>query len=201
MDLDAGNHCIERCRLGVEQADRRGADQHQMPCDHAGLHRAIEHVGCRDIDAGIALGEMHPDPSFAVGGNLQTLDRNALDAGAVGFDQDRVGAGDGAQHLEAQRRHDYALRLHHHGHAAHETVALLTDREQAASHGGLFQQVDIPDQSGKRQHERLRIAAEHGQSRQGQRLVEFRNDIGQAGLAKHHAPAPDGVGQHLIVAG
>jgi hypothetical protein len=36
MDLDAGDHGVERRRLGIEQADRRGADQHQMPRDHAG---------------------------------------------------------------------------------------------------------------------------------------------------------------------
>ncbi len=66
------------------------------------------------------------------------------------------------QHLEGQRRHDVALRHHHHRHAPHDAVALGANAEQAAPGGGFFQHRDVSQQTREIEQERLRIAAERG---------------------------------------
>ena len=53
---------------------------------------------------------------------------------------------------------------------------------------------------GKSIHEGLRLLAEHRQPGHRQRLVERGENVGQAGLAEHHARVPDGVGEDLVVA-
>ena len=51
------------------------------------------------------------------------------------------------KHLECQRRHGLALRLHDHRHAPHDAVALGLDREQAAPGGGMLQHRHVAQQA------------------------------------------------------
>ncbi len=144
--------------------------------------------------------KMNPELAVAIGRNLETLDADALDAGLIGFDENRVGAGRDPQHFEAQRRHGRALGQHHHRHAADNAIAFGPDREQAPPRSRGFEKWNIPEQTRPLQHERLRLLAEHGEARQRQRLVEFRLDLRKSGFAEHHARTPHGVGEDLIVA-
>ena len=143
---------------------------------------------------------MNPELTVAVGRDLEPLDGETLDAGLVGSDENRVGAGRDPQHLETQRRHGRTLRLHHHRHAPDDAVALGPDREQAAPGSRLFQDVHVAQQTREIEQERLRLLAEHRQPRQRKRLVEFRNNVRQPGFAHHHARAPNRVREKLIVA-
>ena len=107
------------------------------------------------------------------------------DAGLVGLNQDGAGAAGNAQHLETERRHDDALRLHDHRHAANDTVTFGLDGEQAASGGSLLEHIDVAQQTGELEHEGQRILAQRCEARYRQVLVE-RMEIGTAGLAEHH---------------
>ena len=57
------------------------------------------------------------------------------------------------QHLEGQRRHDIALRLHHHRHAPHDAVTLGANAEQAAPGGGVFENRNVPQQPREAVHD------------------------------------------------
>ena len=59
--------------------------------------------------------EMHPELAVAVGRHIEAAHTDALDAGLVGFDQNRVRLARDAQQLERQRRHGDVLRLHDQG--------------------------------------------------------------------------------------
>ena len=144
--------------------------------------------------------KMNPELAVAIGRDLETLDADTLDAGLVGLDEDRVGAGYHPQHFETQGRHGRALGLHDHRHPPDNTAAFGLDREQAAPGGRLFQHLDVAQQAGKIQHERLRFLAQHGEARHRQRLVELGQHIGKSGFAEHHARAPHRIGEDLIVA-
>ena len=145
---------------------------------------------------------MNPEPGEIVGRNLQpqALQDEAVDAGLVGLDHDGAGAAENPQDLEAQRRHAHVLGIHDHRHAAHDTVALGHDGEQAASGGGVFQHLHIAQQPAELEDEGIRVLAEHGETGDRQILVEVGVDVMAAGFAEHHARALDGVGEDAVVA-
>ncbi len=143
---------------------------------------------------------MNPKLAIAVGRNLETLDADAHDPGPVGLDEDRVGAGDYAQHFETQERHGFALRLQDHGDPPDNAVALGIDREQAAAAGRLFQDRRIAQQARKLDHEALRVFTQHCQPRRRKRLVQFPHHRGKPGFAQHHAGMPHRIREDLIIA-
>ena len=104
------------------------------------------------------------------------------------------------QHLEAQRRHALALRIHDHRHAPHDAVALGYDGEQATPGSRLFQHLDVTQQPRELENKRVRIFAEHGKSGNRQFLVEVRVDRKPPGFAEHHPRLADGVGENPVVA-
>ena len=83
MDLDAGHGARHRRGLDVVEADRRGADQHQLAGDHVGRDVLLQHVDRGDIDRGVVAGIVNPELAVMVGRNLKALDAEALDAGLV----------------------------------------------------------------------------------------------------------------------
>ena len=174
MNLHAGHGARHRRGLDVVEADRRGADQHQLAGDHVGRDVFLQHVDRGDVDRGIVAGIVNPELAVMVGRNLDALEAEALDAGLFGLDQDGAGAGGDAQHLECQRGHGLALRLHDHRHPPHDAVAFGPDREQAAPGGGMLQHRHVAQQAGKIEHEALRLLAQHRKTRDRQRLVERR---------------------------
>ncbi len=143
---------------------------------------------------------MNPKLAVAIGRNLEAFDGDALDAGFFRFDEDGVGAGCDPQYLETQGRHGCALRQHHHRYPPDNSVALGLDREQATPGSRFFKNMNVAQQSGKIEQERLGRLAEHRQPRHRKRVVEFRKDIGQSGFAQHHAGVPHRIGKNLIVA-
>ena len=200
MDLDPGHGARNRRGLDVVEADRRGADQHQLAGDHVGRDVLLQHIDRGDIDRGIVAGIVNPELTVMVGRNLKALDADALDAGRFGLDQDGPRSGGDAQHLECQRRHGLALRLHDHRHAPDDAVALGPDREQAAPGGGMLQHRHVAQQAREIEHEALRLLAQHREPGDRQRLVEGRDFLRQAGFAEHDAGRLDGVGEDLVVA-
>jgi hypothetical protein len=200
MDFHAGHGALDRCGLDVVEADRRGADQHQLAGDHVGRDVLLQHIERGDVDRGIVAGIVDPELAIMVGRNLDALEAEALDAGLFGLDQDGAGPGGDPKHLERQGGHGLALRLHDHRHPPHDAVAFGLDREQAAPGGGMLQHRHVAQQAGELEHEALRFLAQHRQSRHRQRLVEGRDFLGQARLAEHDAGSLDGVGKDLVVA-
>ena len=200
VDFHAGHGARHRRGLDVVEADRRGADQHQLAGDHVGRDVLLQHVDRGNIDRGIVAGVVNPELAIMVGRNLNALDAEALDAGLLGLDQDRARPGGDAQHLERQRRHGLALRLHDHRHPPHDAVALGLDREQAAPGGGVLQHRHVAQQAGEIEHEALRLLAQHRKPGDRQRLVERGDFLRQPGFAEHDAGSLDGVGKDLVVA-
>ena len=200
MDLDPGHGARHRRGLDVVEADRRGADQHQLAGDHVGRDVFLQHIDRGDIDRGIVAGIVNPELAVMVGRNLKPLDADALDAGLFGLDQDGAGSGGDAQNLECQRGHGLALRLHDHRHPPDDAVALGPDREQATPRGGMLQHRHVAQQAREIEHEALRLLAQHREPGDRQRLVERRDFLRQAGFAEHDAGRLDGVGEDLVVA-
>ena len=145
--------------LRSQQSYRRRADQHELARDLFGRDAPLKHVGCRDIDRRIVGREMNPKLAVAVGRNLESFDGNALDTRLVGFDENGVGPGRHTQYLETQRGHGGALRLHDHRHSPNDAVALGLDRKQTPPGGRLLQNWRVAQQSGKLEHESLRVLA------------------------------------------
>ncbi|KTW14547.1 hypothetical protein SA9_12390 [Staphylococcus warneri] len=143
---------------------------------------------------------MDPELAVEVGRDRKARDAEALDAALVGLDQDGAGAAGHPQHFERQRRHGDALRDHHHRHPPDDAVALRPDREQAPPGGGLLEHRHVAQQSGKLEHELLRLLAEHCKPGDRQLFVEVGAHIGRAGFAEHHARVLDGVGQDAVIA-
>src|SRR6476619_3204596 len=104
---------------------------------------------------------MNPELTVVVGRNLYALDAEALDAAFLGLDQDRARTGRDPQHLECQRGHGLTLRLHDHRHAPYDAVAFGPDREQATPGGGMLEHRYVAQQTGKIEHEALRLFAQH----------------------------------------
>ena len=186
--------------LDVVEADRRRSDQHQLARKLFGRGGPREHIGRGDKNRAIMMRKVNPELAVAIGRDLETLDADALDAGLIGLDEDRVGAGRHPQHFEAQRRHGLALGQHQHRHPPDDAVAFLPDREQAPTGGGRFENRNVAQQTGPLEHEGLGFLAEHREARHRQRLVEFRLDFRKPGFAEHHARVPHDIGEELIVA-
>ena len=106
---------------------------------------------------------MNPELAVAVGRNLEARHGHALTPGVIGSDEQRAGAGHHPQHFQGQRRHDRALRLHDHRHAAHDAVAFDADGEQAAPAAGLLKDRHVAQQAGVIQKIGPRIVA-HGRN-------------------------------------
>ena len=143
---------------------------------------------------------MHPELAVVVGRDRKTLDCDAGNAGIGGFDENRVAAGGHPQHLETQRRHGHALRLHDNRHPSHDAVALDPDRQQTATAGGGFEHRRTAQQARKFQHEALRILAKHRKPGDGQLLVELGHDIRQSGFAEHHGRLAQRLRQDVVIA-
>ncbi len=143
---------------------------------------------------------MHPELAVAVGRNFESRHSHALDTGFVGFDKNGVGLGDDAQHLERQRRHQVALRLHDHRNAADDAVAFGADREQSAPRRRLLENGNVPEQSRKTQQKRPRIAAQCGEPGQRQLQFRLRDEFRQTGFTENRRRLTQDVGEHLIVA-
>ena len=118
-----------------------------LPAIISGATFFFQHIDRRNIDRRIVAGKMNPELAVVVGRNLKALDADALDAGLVGLDQDRVGAGGDPQHLELSDGMVCALRLHDHRHPPHDAVAFGLDREQAAPGGRLLQHRHVAQQA------------------------------------------------------
>ena len=202
MDLDAGHRRLDRRGLDVEEADRRGADEHQPAAKTVGRRAPVQHIGGRNVARRIVLVEMHPELAVAVGRQFKAGHRDRAHAGFVGANQDGAGAGDDAQHFQGQRRHQGILRVHDHRDAADDAVALGLDREQPAPGGRLLDRRNVAQQSGKRHQERARIGAEDGETGLQRRFgFAARRGRRRTGLADHDAAGLfDGVGQDLVVA-
>ena len=153
MDFHAGHGARNRRGLDVVEADRRRADEHQLAGDHVGRD-VLSSTLMAEHRSRHRCGRMDPELAIMVGRNLEALDADALDAGRLGRDQDRAGAGGHAQHLERQRRHGLALRQHDHRHPPHDAVALGLDREQAAPGGGCSSTGTLRSSPGKSNRKR-----------------------------------------------
>ena len=202
MDLDAGHRRLDRRGLDVEEAGRRGADEHESAVKTIGRRASVQHIGGRYIARRIVLIEMHPELAVAVGRHFKTGHRHRAHAGVVGANEDGAGAGDDAQHFQGQRRHQGILRVHDDRDAANDAVALGFDREQPAPGGRLLDGWNVAQQSGKRHQERPWIGAENGETGL-QRHFGFaaRRGRRRPGLADHDAAGLfDRVGQDLVVA-
>ena len=162
---------------------------------------AFQHIDGGDVARLVVRREMHPKLAVAVGRHLKAGQRDALDAGRIHPDQDGAGAGRHPQHLEGQRRHDLALRLHDHRHAPHDAVALGADAEQPAPGGGVFEDRNVSQQPREVEHERTsdrRRASRRRPAAAAHRACGC--DRRQAGLAEHDPRLLDRVGHDLIVA-
>ena len=200
MDLHAGHGARHRRGLDIVETDGRGADQHQFAGDLLGRDGLFQHVDRRDIERGIVPGVMDPKLAIAVGRQLKALDAETLDAALFGLDQDRARTGGDAQHLEAQRGHGLALRLHDHRHPPHDAIAFGLDGEQPASGRCVLQHLGVAQQAGEFEHEALRLLAEHRKPGHRKRLVEHTQFFRQTQFTEHHARGADGIGENLVVA-
>ena len=144
---------------------------------------------------------MNPKLANLVGWNIKSPDSNAFDAVPVVFGENCRASRDDPKHFKAQRRHHVTLRLQHHRHPADDAVALGHNRHQTAAGRDLFESRDVAQQTGKLEEARFgpRFIAKRRKPRKGKVIVDFRNHLVEAGFAEHHAGAPDGIGQGLIV--
>ncbi len=201
VDLDARHGRGHRRGLDVVQPGRGGADQHQLAGDLARRHGVVEHVGCRDIDRGIAAGVMHPELAVLVGRDLDALEADGADAGLVGANQQRRRSRDDPQDLEAERGHDVALGAHDHRHAADKAVALGLDGEQATAGSDLLDDGHVAQQAGEFEQEFFGVLlADRRDAGEGKRLVELGLDHRQPGFAEDHVRALDRFREDLVVA-
>ena len=202
VHLDAGHRRLDRRGLDVEQADRRGADEHQSAAQPVRSQPPLQDVLGGYVTRRIVLVEMHPELAVAVGRHHQPRHRHRLHAGLPGVHQDGAGVADDAQHFHGQRRHQRALRLHDHRDAADDAVAFRIDRKQSASGRRLLDRQHIAQQPGKAHQKRRRVGADDGKSGlQRQFRLRARLRRRRSGLADHHVRVLDRVGQHLVVAG
>ena len=127
MNLDAWNRGVDRRGLQIEQPDRRGADQNEPAVQPIRRHPALQNVLGRDVTRRIVFVEVDPELPVAVGRYFEAGHGDRPDAGVVDPHQYGAGTGDHAQHFHRQRRHQSALRLHDHRHAADNSVAFRID--------------------------------------------------------------------------
>ena len=118
------------------------------------------------------------------------------------FGEDRRSPGNDPKHFQAERRHHVILRKQYHRHPADDAVTLGHDRQQAAARGDLFENRNVAEQTVEFEEARFGapLVAERGKSRKGKIFVDVGHRRWKAGFAEHHTRAPDGVGQHLVVA-
>jgi len=144
---------------------------------------------------------MHPELAIAVGRYFQTGDRDSLDTGLVDADQNGARTGDHAQHFQAQRRDQAALRFHDDGDAADDAVTFRIDRKQAPTCGRLFDWRHVAQEPTKSHQIRARIRAANGKAGLQRRIRRgYRFGSGRTCLAYHHPRMSYRVGQRLVIA-
>ncbi len=201
MHFDPGHRRLDRRRLEVEQADRRGADQDEPAAKAIRRHGALQHILGRNEAGRIVLVEMHPELTVLIGRHFEARYRHGLHAGIVDAHQDGARLGDDPQHLHGERGHQRALRLHDHRHQADDAVALGIDREQAAAGRGHLDRRNVAQDSGKGHQIRRRIGSANGEAGLQRRLARRRRGRGRgAGLTDHDTRVLDRIGQNVVVA-
>jgi hypothetical protein len=71
VHLDTRKQGVERRRLGIEEPDRRGTNQHELAVEPVGRHTALQHVLGGNVAGGIVLVEMDPELPVLVGRHFE----------------------------------------------------------------------------------------------------------------------------------
>src|SRR5262245_48048859 len=143
---------------------------------------------------------MNPELAVAVGRDHESWYRRTLHPGMIRADEDRVATTDDAQHLQCQRWHDCALRLHHDRHAPDNAVAFGADCKEPAAAGGLLEGGHITQQAGKIEQEGPRIAAHCRYADWLLGAAGFRHREGETRFADHDARFAEGISERRIIA-
>ena len=203
VHLDAGNHGIERRRPQIQQADGRGAHQHQFAFDAVGIDAAMQDIPGRHIALGIVVIEIDPQSALSVSRQPKPAEANALNAVLVGANDRRVGIGCHAQHFQRQRGHKRVAGMHDHRGAPDNSIALVGLGEDTTAGGGFFKDRNIAHQTRKRDQKGTRVrGAFCGNDAVAGTFGRF--VVGAAvghGFAEHDTRASDCRGKDLVIAG
>ena len=88
MKLDPRQSRMDRGDLEIEQTRGRSPDQHHLAGKVAGGHPAAQKIDGGNVPIQVGRREMHPDATFAVGGNLDRIHADAPDTAGIAFDED-----------------------------------------------------------------------------------------------------------------
>src|SRR5262249_38236316 len=99
MDFDPRHVGLSERRLDVEQTGRPGADESQPAPKAVRGHPSVKNVSRRHGTLRIALVEIDPEPTPAIGRHFEAGYRHRFYACLIGANQNRSGTADDPKHF------------------------------------------------------------------------------------------------------